>query len=232
MDKRKRALAILNQARELLANRLIENLIEAGDSILDDAEGSSYMDEIETLHQKVGARLSKINIMFTNLSQSAPEDSDSEASDSEASDSESNDSETSDSEASASEASTPGDAQPGTVAEEIPLLAAGPEQTNAPKPINFALFGRQIADNDMDGAGRTMATLLDVDQKLGLHCATSFRDRLQEDSTTLQKAISLRAKLLAGEHVESLTILWDCFRLQGAPAVLALETLRTRLTAA
>ena len=120
---------------------------------------------------------------------------------------------------------------PESATEDTPVSTAGPEEFNAPKPADFALFGRQIAANDIDGAGRTLAELLEVDQKLAHQCATSFRERLNEDPTTIQKAMLLRTKLMTDEKNDSLMILWDCFRLQGPQAVEVMQTLKTRLAA-
>ena len=197
MDKRKRALSILEQARDLLGQRLIEDIIESGDSILEDAEGCSYMDEIDTVHQRVGGRLNSINIMIANLP-----------------------------------AADSTGAEPESATLETPVAALEPEETEVPKPVNFVLFVEQIGANDVDGAARTLSELLDVDEESAHHCATSFRDRLNEDPTTLQRVMQLRTKLIAGENNDSLMILWDCFRLQGPQAVEVLQTLKARLAAA
>ena len=197
MDNRKRALAILKEARELLTDRLIENIIESGDGILEDAEACSYMDEIDLLQERIGGRLNSINLMIGNLSAGKPAGEEQES-----------------------------------AAEETPASTASPEEANDPKPIDFALFGQQIAANDIDSAGKTLSVLLDVDEKIAHQCATSFRDRLNDDATTIQKAMLLRAKLMAGKNNDSLMILWDCFGLQGLIAVEVLQTLKSRLAAA
>jgi hypothetical protein len=201
MDNRQRARKILEEARELLADRLVEQIVESGDGILEDAEGYSYMDEIDSLQERIGGRLNNINVMIGNLP-----------------------------------ASEPVRKEPMPVAEEAPVSSVGSkeavaEEASPPVPVNFALFGQQIAANDIDGAGRTLSELLDVDQTLARRCATAFRDRLNEDPTTIQKTMRLRSKLMAGEHNDSLMILWDCFGLQGLQAVTVLQTLRASMAA-
>ena len=197
MNNRIRALAILKQARELLANRLIENIIDSADGILEDAEGSSYMDEIDSLQDRVGGRLNNINLMISNLT-----------------------------------VGEPASAEPISAAKEASVSTPAPQGMDAPQPTNFAMFGKQIVANDIDAAGRTLAELLDVDPKLAQQCATAFRDCFNEDPTIIQKAMQLRARLLAGENHDSLMILWDCFRLQGPQALAVLQTLKARLSPA
>jgi hypothetical protein len=197
MDNRKQALAILEEAQELLANRLIESIIESKEGILEDADGCSYMDEIDSLQERIGGRLANINLMIVNL---PPEKA------------EPNESEPTASYASATE--------------------VGSDDTVTEKPKDFALFGQQIGANDIDGAGQTLAKLLDVDHTVAYHCATAFRDRLNEDPTTIQKAMQLRTKLVSGKHNDSLMILWDCFGLQGPQAIEVMATLKARLVTA
>jgi len=72
--KRKYALSILKQARTLLTNRLIESIAESAEGILEDAEGCSYMEEIEALQEKIGGRLNSINRMIANFPVNNPSD--------------------------------------------------------------------------------------------------------------------------------------------------------------
>ena len=80
---------------------------------------------------------------------------------------------------------------------------------------------------------RTVApTVLYHRIQLATKCATAFRDKFNDDPHTLNKAMGLRSKLIAGENNDLLMILWDCFGLQGLHAVTALQTLKASLVAA
>jgi hypothetical protein len=57
MNDRARALAILKQAREILMQRLTEQVLENEEEILNDARGESYMGEIDALYDQVGTPL-------------------------------------------------------------------------------------------------------------------------------------------------------------------------------
>lgn len=202
MDDHAIAMSILCHAREILANRMIERILDAEDQILEDAQGDSYMNEIETLQESVGERLNSVNIMLANLSVIEPLDE--MAFDLE---------------------------NPIIFLGSIALDEEVDESGRTESPANFALFTEQIAADDVEGAGQTLAELLEVDLKLAQRCATSFRDRLNEDPTTIEKAMRLRVELMAGNHNDSLMILWDCFRLQGRLAFNVLQTLKSRLLA-
>ncbi|MCH7727860.1 MAG: Flp pilus assembly complex ATPase component TadA, partial [Planctomycetes bacterium] len=74
MDDHAIAMSILCHAREILADRMIERILDAENQILEDAQGDSYMNEIETLQESVGERLNSVNVMLANLSVIEPVD--------------------------------------------------------------------------------------------------------------------------------------------------------------
>ena len=67
MNNRADAIAILRQAREILARRLTERVLELEDELLDDARGLTYFGEIETVYEQVAVRLSHVNAMLNHL---------------------------------------------------------------------------------------------------------------------------------------------------------------------
>src|SRR6266481_8390283 len=67
MNNRARATEILREARTILAERLMEMIVDRHDDLLDDARGDSYMNEIESLYEQVGMKLSHVSQMLSNL---------------------------------------------------------------------------------------------------------------------------------------------------------------------
>ena len=67
MNDRTLALSILQKARDSLGERLTRRVIEAREEIEADAEGGSYLSEIETIYDQLGSRLAHINAMLSNL---------------------------------------------------------------------------------------------------------------------------------------------------------------------
>jgi len=67
MNDRTLAISILQKARDALGDRLTQRIIEGREDIEADADGGSYLSEIETIYDQLGARLAHINAMLSNL---------------------------------------------------------------------------------------------------------------------------------------------------------------------
>src|SRR4029077_19634541 len=72
MNDRARATEILREARTILAERLMELIADRREELLDDARGESYMNEIESLYEQVGMKLSHVSQMLSNLPNEEP----------------------------------------------------------------------------------------------------------------------------------------------------------------
>ncbi len=67
MNPRSEAIQILQQARDLLTERLTQRVCDSREQILEDAEGGSYLSEIEAIYEQMGGRLAHLNAMLSNL---------------------------------------------------------------------------------------------------------------------------------------------------------------------
>lgn len=67
MNDRDKAIKILTQARDTLTEQLNERVLESADEIISDAEGETFLSEIEALFDKVGIKLHHIGIMLSQL---------------------------------------------------------------------------------------------------------------------------------------------------------------------
>ena len=67
MHDRARAISLLQQARDILAERLTERILESRDAILEDALGLAYSSEIDAIQEQIGQRLNHVNLMLNNL---------------------------------------------------------------------------------------------------------------------------------------------------------------------
>jgi hypothetical protein len=246
MNDRARAIAILQQARDILAERLTEQVLEARDSILEDAIGLSYSSEIDAIQEQIGQRLNNVNMLLNNLppieeapaptaedvapasppalsyqpqSSLAPVLVDSTSLDGESLETAGLDS------ASAETAETD---------DALPILSAVAlddlDDTRA-MPISFQSFAERIMANDVDGAGIVLAGLFDVSVERGRQCARRFQEQLSERPQFLQKAMGLRHELTSGSVNGSLILLWECFGLQGIESLSALQSLKARMNA-
>lgn len=230
MNDRARAIAVLQQARELLLQRLTERIIEAREEILDDALGNSYSGEIETLHDQLGVRLSHLNSLLNSLPPvleesshqtmlelpllSAPPAAEVVI-------------------AGAFEHSTvPGDE--GYNPEHPHSDAVGSAFASAPAEGSLHVshwmqgFVDQVLALELEQAGMTLASLLDLSLERARQCAARFHEWSQSQADFLERLQQLRAGLHTGPVNATLMLLWECFGLQGVESIAVLQVMRSR----
>jgi hypothetical protein len=223
MNDRAQAIAILQKARDILAQRMTELILEAREEILDDAQGNSYAGEIDGLHDQIGLRLSHVNTMLANL----PTVEDPPAG------------------SKVDRPSSPS-VESSTIDTGIPsagavgyLAASNHSQKLAPQaeppvmpisePVSFQLFVQQMMSHQVDAAGHSLVALLDVSAERGRECAATFHDRLANQPDFLAKAMRLRGELQTGSVNGALSLLYECFGLTGIEAIGVMQTLKARL---
>jgi hypothetical protein len=230
MNDRVRASEVLREARAILAQRLTEKIVEQREELLDDARGDSYMNEIESLYEQVGMKLSHVSQMLANLpaeepqtqthtvaAQHAPENTFTVA----------------------TEVAPNADAvvQDTTPALVGPLFVATPALP-APKtshPIknrvtNSALqaFAAQIQAGDLLAAGRTLAVLFEVEEPRAIACAATFAQRVRSEAAFFRKVMELRSELHSSNPQRALLLLLDCFGLSRGESAEILRNLQRR----
>jgi hypothetical protein len=231
MTDRQRAQQLLQEAKEALAQRLTELVLQAGEDLVADARGESYMNEIETLYEQVGMKLAHLNQMLSNLPAEPPA-------------------------ASAATAPVPPWAAPQdtfTVATEPapsadavvadttpallgPVFVATPalpaprtEPATEGAPQSFQRFAERIAADDISGAGQVLAALLGLSKGRATACARTFARHVHRDPDFQRKVAQLRHELHAGSYHGAIALLVDCFGLSGVEALGVMGSLRRRL---
>lgn len=249
MNDRARAISVLQQARDILAERLTERILESRESILEDALGLSYSSEIDAVQEQIGMRLNNVHMLLNNLPplEDAPAPTDEEEEQqpqgpiaigyepeqpansvielpagtfySESATHEMQDT-----------AMVVATAQPSspTAQPSLPVVAAAATPVLQPPVISFQAFAERVLANDVEGAGTVLAGLFDVSGVRGRDCAKRFQEQLAERPQMLQKAMGLRGELASGSVNGALLVLWECFGLQGLESLAALQALKTR----
>jgi hypothetical protein len=220
MNDRARAIAILRQARDALADRLTERVLQSKDEILEDAHGLSYVGGIEAIYEDLGSRLSHIGAMLNSLPPT--EDGSFSAHTAQAGPID-------DPRAAATVLDTATDYNPIRV--EMPALPAPQTVQQLALPsatVTFRTFAAQIQSSDLDAAGQSLADLLAIDSARARRCAETFLENLGRDNELLLKAMSLRKQLAAGSSSAALVLLSECFGLQGPEALSVFQHLRNR----
>lgn len=206
MNDRTRAIEVLQRARDLLAERLTERVLESREEILADALGMSYLSEIETIYEQIGSRLHHVSLMLSNLpaDKAAQEEPMSEP-----------------------EEATPTLAFPSLPA---PRPVAGLLPLPMPvEPLTFKTFVLHVQAGDMARAGIALAGLFNFDLQRGTECAQLFYERSRANPQLIFKTMRLRNELMSGRTNRLLMLLWECFGLQGSESIDVMHTLRSRL---
>jgi hypothetical protein len=227
MNDRGRAIAILREAREILAQRLQERLLETSEEILADARGESYMNDIDGLYEQIGMRLSHVSQMLSNLpvETEQPFSADVQANHS--------------SDDLFTVATDPRHNADAIVTDTMPAIA-GPVYVATPAlpaprtealepPISFQTFAAQIEANDLLSAGQTLADLFELDEPRAIACTVTFAEHLRTEPGFLRKVTHLRHELHDGRKHAALLLLLECFGMTGAEAIAVLHSIRRRL---
>ena len=220
MNDRARAIAILRQARDALAERLTERILHAKDEILEDALGLQYVGGIEEIYEELGLRLSHVGAMLSALPpvEEGPHSADT-----------------------GMPGSTDDPLMSPTVLDTATVLDTHPHGTPAlPAPqsvgqlalptstVSFRTFAAQIQADDLEGAGQSLAELLSLEGRRARACAETFAENLRRDGELWTHAMSIRKQLSGGSVNAALMLLHQCFGLQGPEAIAVYQTLRNR----
>lgn len=233
-NERARASEILRKARAILAERLTERINEQCDDLLDDARGDSYMNEIESLYDELGTKLAHVSQMLSNLpadeQQAQPQTHTAAAQHSE--------------ENTFTVATDPAPNYDGVTQYMAMPAIAGPtyvampalpgpkaeEQPTRHRATNSALqaFAAQIQAGDLLAAGRTLATLFDVEEPRAIACAATFAQRVRTEAAFFRKVMELRIELHSANSQRALLLLLDCFGLSRGESAEIVRNLHRR----
>jgi hypothetical protein len=220
MNPRVEAISILQQARDMLAQRLTERVLEAREEILEDAEGVTYLSEIEAVYEQLGGRLAHINTMLSHL---PPVD---DAPSADVSHDEPVFTDVRTTYDSSYELDMPVISLPLALPAPV-VLDERPQLTVAPASLqSFALY---VQTGDLETAARCLTDLLDLPATRGRDCIDAFLQRWAIQPDLLHRVVLLRSELQSGNVNPSLTMLSECFGLQGMESISALQSLRSRL---
>lgn len=219
MSERSLAISILQKARDALSRRLSERVIEAQDEIQADADGCSYLSEIETIYEQIGGRLAHLNAMLSNL---PPAES------------------TVPADATASEiiyadlASTyPTRLEPETTAQVALLGLPAPARTEEQQTSSLASIFESIVlhveADELAVAGRMIAELFDIKPSHGRRGAQAFSRQLLNYPELGRRIEELGRSLQETNEYAAATLLGECFEFQAIEALTLVRALKTRL---
>jgi hypothetical protein len=218
MNDRSLAISILQKARDALNERLTQRVIESRQEIEDDAEGCSYLSEIETIYEQIGGRLAHLNAMLSNL---PPVDS------------------TPPADATASEivyADLAAAYPTGLELESPPsmTLLALPAPAHAEESPNKSLAGLfqkivvDIQMGDLTSAGRLIAELFDIRPSQARRGAQAFARQIVHYPDLARRIEELGSSLEGANEYAAATLLGECFEFQAIEALSLVRALKTQ----
>lgn len=252
MNDRQRAMEVLREARAILAERLTELVLSQQAELLDDARGDSYMNEIESLYDQVGHKLSHLGQMLNHL---PAEDTQPPTETYTAAASHSPDSTFTVATEPAPNADAitqytlpalcgpvsvsilglpaPGLPAPGSPVPGSPAPGSPAPRVSEPMQLratNSALqaFAAQIQAGDLLAAGRTLAMLFDVEEPRAVACAATFAQRVRSEAAFFRKVMELRSELHSSDTQRALLLLLDCFGLSRGESAEILRNIHRR----
>jgi len=222
MNERSLAISILQRARDALAQRLSQRVVESQHEIEEDAAGGSYLSEIETIYDQIGARLAHLNAMLTNLPPEEPRPmADSTAGDTTASEIVYADL--------AAAYSLPVDLES---APPAPLGLPAPSSSEQPQaePLveMFANIVIHTQAGDWSNAARLIAELFDIKPSQANRGARAFARQMDEFPELALHIEQLGSALADTNDYAAATLLADCFEFQAIDALALVRALKSR----
>ncbi|HEV3136825.1 MAG TPA: hypothetical protein VGZ26_02955 [Pirellulales bacterium] len=223
MNQRTLAVSILQRARDTLGERLAQRIIDAEHEIEADAEGGSYLSEIETIYEQLGGRLAHLNAMLSNLPQAAsPAPADATASEIIYADL-------------ASAYPTGLDLETAGPATLLALPApANPE----PEPhLNILADSLQdivlhVQAGDMASAARAISELFDLKPSDSRRGARAFSRQIVNHPDLVARVVELGWMLGEMDEHSSATLLAECFEFQPPESLAIVHALKLQQRAA
>jgi len=226
MSDRNEALAVLKQARDALMVRMTEAILDQAEEIVADAEGQSFLSEIETLYDQMGNKLAHLNQMIANLPVEPEPREDAHAFDRE------------DQAEEKPRARLPhfplgsqATLERSSQAERDDLIGLPAPGVSLPKAPAFAQFVSHIEQGELDQAGDVIANILGLSPFSGMKCAETFAARYESDTAVVVKAMRIRQELTQNRFNDALMLMHECFGLQGIEAMIALQKMREIIAA-
>ena len=210
------ALTILQKARDTLAERLTQRIIEAEDEIAEDAEGGAYLSEIEAIYEQLGGRLAHVNAMLSNLPPEPPAHP---------------------ADATASEivyadlASSPTSSLDVDATAPLTLLALpAPPHCDDVEPLAeaFSTIVLHTRSGDLHASARLIAELFDIKPSQARRGAVAFVRQIERYPELVRRFEQLGSNIDGTNEYAAATLLGECFEFQPIDALLMARALKSQ----
>lgn len=101
-----------------------------------------------------------------------------------------------------------------------------PPKEEEPTQPTFAMFAFAIVGGQVEIAGKILGAILNLESQDALKAAKHYHDKYLVQKDIQSKAMHIRILIQAGQNTDALMAIYECFGLQGPPAIAALESMR------
>jgi hypothetical protein len=217
MNHRSLAISILQKARDTLSERLSQRIFDSKHEIAEDAEGNSYLSEIEAIYDQLGGRLAHLNAMLSNLPPEAPQNAADEA---------------------ASEiiyadlatgCSSPLDLEPTAPLTLLALPAPARREEPKPQPLVevFASICVYTQAGDLTNSARLLSDVFDIKPSQARRGAEAFARQTDRFAELARRLEQLAAAVDEANEYAAATLLGECFEFQPLDALLLVRSLKS-----
>ena len=107
---------------------------------------------------------------------------------------------------------------------KFPTKFRPPEEEK--QEVNFGMFAFAIVGGQVEIAGKILGQLLSLNEPEAQQAASHYHKKYLDDHSIQAKAMHIRHLIKNQENNAALMEIFDCFGLQGPPAIAALESMR------
>jgi hypothetical protein len=97
------------------------------------------------------------------------------------------------------------------------------------KETNFKVFGRSIAEGDLECATRTLRDLLNCDLERAQMITNNFNDKFKESPNIMMKTMAIRGLIESNELNSALSAIYEVFGVSGPESLMILEAMKRQL---
>jgi hypothetical protein len=222
MDERSQAIRVLRKTRDILVQRLSERILEAEEEILAEAEGHSFLSEIETIYDQIGLRLVHVNQMLSHLPAEKPKAA--------------HEPHPEPLDLGHAESIDPlqTTAQPAagdySISSFLALPAPGTQRTAAGSlaTATLLMFAVHARRGDLETGSLSLESLFGLSPDRAFAATRVFHGHCSRDASYVENAARLQNYLEAEALSRAFGLMCECFGLSGGEALSALMWWRTR----
>lgn len=97
------------------------------------------------------------------------------------------------------------------------------------KEINFKVFGRSIAENNLEEAAKVLRDMFGCDLEKAVQMTDFFHRGFLSSPSIIMKTMQIRTLVERGSHNDAIVVINEVFGVEGPDALMVLEAMRKQV---